>query len=91
VILGSPLLRAALIGTGGTDARQVVWAPPPAPPAISDGCEEDSRFAVSSAAPVASAFGLVRFLRILGGQAVPSAAPAVASNVTPEWNSLLRP
>ena len=47
-ILSSPLLQAFVIGTGTfTFEAHIVMEPIPAPPpAISDGCKEDSRFTV---------------------------------------------
>ena len=46
-ILTSPLLQVFVVGTG-TFAAHIVMEPIPAlPPAISDGCKEDSRFTVN--------------------------------------------
>lgn len=46
-ILGSPLLQATLDGITGTFQGHVVFEPLAAPPpALSDGCKEDSQFTV---------------------------------------------
>jgi hypothetical protein len=48
-ILTSPLLQVQLVGASGTFQGHVVLEPIPAPPpAVSDGCKEDSEFLVSN-------------------------------------------
>lgn len=68
-ILNSPgLLQAFVLGTGTFEAH-IVFEPIPAPPpAISDGCKEDSRFTVYNfmgtlfvAGPVAQQLGLPQY------------------------------
>jgi hypothetical protein len=47
-VLNSPLLQVQLLGASGTFRGHVVLEPVPAPPpAVSDGCKEDSTFTVS--------------------------------------------
>src|SRR5262245_9527513 len=46
-ILNHPLLQATVAGTAGAFQAHLVFQPiPVAPPAISDGCQENSRFTV---------------------------------------------
>ena len=47
-VLNSPLLQVQLLGASGTFRGHVVLEPVPAPPpAVSDGCKEDSNFTLS--------------------------------------------
>lgn len=47
-VLNSPLLQAVIAGTTGTAHGDILFVPKAAPPpAISDGCKENSRFVVT--------------------------------------------
>lgn len=48
-ILDSPLLHVQLVGFGGSGSGRIIWQPIPAPPpAVSDGCKENTRFTVEN-------------------------------------------
>lgn len=70
-ILNSPLLQATLVGFTGTFTGHVVFTPLSAPPpAVSDGCKENSRFTAEDFTGVLFASGPVA-LQLFGGSPFP--------------------